>query len=153
MGTYAQRGQTVAQETDLQGESCLDGGVPRLGAVAFLSSSPSESDPQGPNAWILCSYRNGTNRMVIVRAKGADAFFLERVVFPFEIMTFHCPRDGEVEVSMHTSMGVERRESIAPHHLLAAAPGVEALADWRPQRCLRSVSVRSNASTTCREGV
>jgi hypothetical protein len=91
--------------------------------------------------------------MVIVRARGTDDFFLERVVFPFEIMTFHCPRDGEVDVTMRTSTGQEHQESIDPHHLLAAEPGVDAGADWRPQRSLRSVSVRSNASTTCREGL
>jgi hypothetical protein len=89
--------------------------------------------------------------MVIVRARGTEAFFLERVVFPFEIMTFHCPQDGEVEVILRTPAGQEEREWIAPHHLVAAEPVVDALADWRPRRSLRGVSVRGNASSTCRE--
>ncbi|MBM5815406.1 MAG: DUF1830 domain-containing protein [Cyanobacteria bacterium K_Offshore_surface_m2_239] len=92
--------------------------------------------------------------MVIVHARGRDGFFLERVVFPFEIMTFHCPRDGEVVViTRAASSGQERQESIDAHELLAAEAGLDAVADWRPQRSLRSVSVRGNASTTCRDGL
>ncbi len=121
--------------------------------MAFLTPSASVDDSRDLSPWLLCSYRNGTNRMVIVRARGAEAFFLERVVFPFEIMTFHCPRDGEVEVTTRSPAGEERKELIAPQHLLAAEPHEAASSDWRPQRSLRSVSVRGNASTTCREGL
>jgi hypothetical protein len=153
MGTSAQIGETVAQETDSCGASCLDGGALWLGAVAFLSPSAPVGDSQDLSPWLLCSYRNATNRMVIVRVRGAAGFFLERVVFPFEIMTFHSPGDGEVEVTTRTPSGQERTERIASHHLLAAEPNGDTFSDWRPPRSLRSVSVRGNASTTCREGL
>jgi hypothetical protein len=101
---------------------------------------------------MLCSYRNSTNRMVVVRARGVGSFFLERVVFPFEIMTFHCPRDGEVEVIMRTDAGKEQSERVAAELLLAGDSCVDNQDDWRPSRSPRPVSVRSNASSICREG-
>lgn len=119
--------------------------------MTFISPSPQEEASQASSRWILCSYRNQTNRMVIVRVKGNDSFFLERVVFPFELLTFRCPKDGEVEVIVRTAEGKEYCERIAPNQLLALEAGFEPLSNWRPQRSLRSVSVRSNASTTCRE--
>ncbi len=90
--------------------------------------------------------------MVIVRARGVEAFFLERVVFPFEIMTFHCPRDGEVEVIMRSPTGREESESVAAEQLLAGDASVDGEDDWRPARSPRPLSVRSNASTICRDG-
>lgn len=106
----------------------------------------------GIDPLILCSYRNTTNRMVIVRARGVETFFLERVVFPFEIMTFHCPRDGEVEVIMRSSSGSEQSEWVTPEQLLADHCGAEEWDNWRPLRGARSVSVRSNASSICIDG-
>ena len=90
--------------------------------------------------------------MVIVRVRGVDAFFLERVVFPFEIMTFHCPRDGEVEVIKRTPAGREESEWVAAEQLLAGDASADVEEDWRPSRSLRPVSVRSNGSTICRDG-
>lgn len=90
--------------------------------------------------------------MVIVRARGHDAFFLERVVFPFEIMTFHCPREAEVEVIMRTPAGREESTWVAAEQLLAGDAPVDVEEDWRPSRTPRPVSVRSNASTICRDG-
>jgi hypothetical protein len=91
--------------------------------------------------------------MVVVRARGMEAFFLERVVFPFEIMTFHCPRDGEVEVVMRTPAGMEQSQRVAAEQLLAGDTTAELHCDWRPQRNSRGVSVRSNASNICMEGL
>jgi hypothetical protein len=68
---------------------------------------------------ILCSYRNCTNRIVIVRARGLGTYHLERVVFPFELMTFHCPRECEVEVIMRTPGGLEESEWVAAEELMA----------------------------------
>lgn len=90
--------------------------------------------------------------MVIVRARGVETFYLERVVFPFEIMTFHCPRDGEVEVIMRTSSGREQSEWVTPEQLLADHCTTEEWGDWRPLRSGRGVSVRSNASNICIDG-
>lgn len=74
---------------------------------------------------ILCSYRNCTNRIVIVRARGLGTYYLERVVFPFELMTFHCPRDCEVEVIMRTPGGLEESEWVAAEELMAGEQMVE----------------------------
>jgi hypothetical protein len=121
--------------------------------VASFSLPPPGSDSHGIHPLILCSYRNSTNRMVVVRARGMEAFFLERVVFPFEIMTFHCPRDGEVEVIMRTQAGKEQSEWVSAEQLLADDSDPELQGDWRPHRNSRGVSVRSNASNICLNGV
>jgi hypothetical protein len=84
--------------------------------------------------------------MVIVRARGMAAFFLERVVFPFEIMTFHCPLDCEVEVVMRTPGGLEQSEWVSAEQLRVSEHQTNWIADWRPSRSARVVSVRSNAS-------
>lgn len=63
--------------------------------------------------------------MVIVRARGHSIYFLERVVFPFELITFYCPKECEVEVIKKTPGGLEESEWIAAEELVA----VEQLAD------------------------
>lgn len=68
---------------------------------------------------ILCSYRNFSDRMVIVRARGHSTYFLERVVFPFELITFHCPKESEVEVIKKTPGGLQESEWIAAEELVA----------------------------------
>ena len=68
---------------------------------------------------LLCSYRNGTDRIVILRARGLSTFYLERVVFPFEVITFHCPRECQVEVIMRTPGGLEESEWVAAEELVA----------------------------------
>jgi hypothetical protein len=67
---------------------------------------------------ILCSYRNCTDRIVIVRARGLSTYYLEKVVFPFEVMTFHCPRECEVEVIMRTPGGLEESEWVTAEELI-----------------------------------
>ena len=68
---------------------------------------------------ILCSYRNCTDRIIILRARGQSTFYLERVVFPFELLTFLCPRECEVEVIMRTPGGLEESEWVAAEELIA----------------------------------
>ena len=66
-----------------------------------------------------CSYRNGSDRMVIVRCCGTNHFFLERVVFPFELLTFTCPPLSEVNVWSHGLYGPDLIESFTSEQLLA----------------------------------
>lgn len=66
-----------------------------------------------------CSYRNSTDRMVILRCCGSDNFFLERVVFPFEILAFACPPMSEVNIWTHGLYGPELLESFSSSTLLA----------------------------------
>ena len=48
-----------------------------------------------------CTYRNSLKRMIIVRCFASGGFYLERVVFPFEILNFQAPENTEVEVWSH----------------------------------------------------
>ena len=66
-----------------------------------------------------CSYRNSTDRMVILRCCGSQHFFLERVVFPFEILAFSCPPMSEVMIWSHGLYGPELLESFSSEHLPA----------------------------------
>lgn len=68
---------------------------------------------------VFCSYRNCTDKIVILRARSHSTNYLERVVFPFELLTFHCPRDCEVEVIMRTPSGLEDSEWVAAEELIA----------------------------------
>ena len=62
-------------------------------------------------------YRNTSDRMVILRCCGPNAFFLERVVFPFELLSFQCPRESEVEIWPHGLGGPELMESCPAEEL------------------------------------
>jgi hypothetical protein len=64
-----------------------------------------------------CGFRNSSDRMVILRCLGSDNFFLERVVFPFELLTFECPRDSEIEIWTHSLGGPEMVESFPARDL------------------------------------
>ena len=74
----------------------------------------------GPLAVTLvsCGYRNSTDRMVIARCLGPDQFFLERVVFPFELLSFQCPLESELEIWTHGLGGAELLETIPACDLL-----------------------------------
>jgi len=56
--------------------------------------------------------------MVIARCLGPDRFFLERVVFPFELLSFQCPDDSELEIWTHGLGGAELVETIPVRDLL-----------------------------------
>ena len=55
--------------------------------------------------------------MVILRCLGAGNFFLERVVFPFELLSFDCPVDSEIEIWTHSLGGPEMVESFPSREL------------------------------------
>ena len=44
------------------------------------------------------SYSNDSNSMVVLRCIGAENFFLERVLFPSELLVFSAPEDSRVEI-------------------------------------------------------
>lgn len=82
--------------------------------------------------------------MVIVRARGPAAYFLERVVFPFELMTFHCPGHCEVEVVSRTPGGLEQSEWVIASELMVGETQSSDRKTWRPNRMVHNVSVRSS---------
>ena len=65
-----------------------------------------------------CSYRNGSDRMVILRCLGPEGFFLERVVFPFEMLNFACPKDSEVKIWTHGLGGPELVDCLLADELI-----------------------------------
>lgn len=65
--------------------------------------------------------------MVIARCLGPDQFFLERVVFPFELLSFHCPEQSELEIWTHGLGGAELVETIQASELLIENPATPAL--------------------------
>jgi hypothetical protein len=74
----------------------------------------------GPLAvnFVSCGYRNSSDRMVIARCLGPDQFYLERVVFPFELLSFQCPPQSELEIWTHGLGGPELVERIGTDELL-----------------------------------
>lgn len=70
--------------------------------------------------------------MVIVRCLGPEEFFLERVVFPFELLSFLAPAESVVEIWTHGLGGPELRESIPVEDLSVDEP--------EPMEAPRSIS-------------
>ncbi|QEY31674.1 DUF1830 domain-containing protein [Synechococcus sp. RSCCF101] len=73
-----------------------------------------------------CSYRNTSDRILIIKCCGDQHFFLERVVFPFELLSFQAPKQALVEVWTH---GLGGPELIARHGAeeLSSEEGVDAV--------------------------
>lgn len=99
---------------------------------------------------LLCSYRNTTDRMIIVRCLGPHAFYLERVVFPFELLTFRCPGPSDVEIWTQGTAGPELLEA-APAERLRTRETSSPRSSWKPAVPARPIGVRSNASAICLE--
>ena len=58
------------------------------------------------------SYKNEGCRMVVLRCIGQSNFFLERVLFPTEIITFMAPIDSRVEIWGNELYGPKLEERI-----------------------------------------
>ena len=58
------------------------------------------------------SYKNKGDRMVILRCIGPSKFFLERVLFPLEVLTFMAPNDSKVEIWGNQFYGPRLEERI-----------------------------------------
>ncbi|MEB3276361.1 MAG: DUF1830 domain-containing protein [Cyanobacteriota bacterium] len=82
-------------------------------------------------SFVSCGYRNSSDRMVIARCLGPDQFFLERVVFPFELLSFHCPQQSELEIWTHGLGGAELVETIPASELLIETPATATLIEAR----------------------
>jgi len=110
-------------------------------------SHSSELNHSSPDSGLLCSYRNVTERMRIVRCCGPGGFFLERVVFPFELLTFHCPAASDVEIWARDQTGVVLSERLCADDLAMEQSESSARPEWLPQIPERRVGVRGNASS------
>ncbi len=58
------------------------------------------------------SYKNDSCRMIVLRCVGSSNFFLERVLFPADIITFMAPNDSRVEVWGNELYGPKLEERI-----------------------------------------
>lgn len=74
---------------------------------------------------LSCGYRNASDRMIILRCLGPEEFFLERVVFPFELLSFECPEGSEVEIWTHSLGGPELRETLSTAEMTLEPPELE----------------------------
>ena len=58
------------------------------------------------------SYKNESCRMVVFRCIGPSNFFLERVLFPTDGLTFMAPNDSRVEIWGNELYGPKLEERI-----------------------------------------
>ena len=58
------------------------------------------------------SYKNKGDRMVVLRCIGPSEFFLERVLFPLEVLTFMAPNDSRLEIWGNQLYGPKLEERI-----------------------------------------
>ena len=58
------------------------------------------------------SYKNKGDRMIVLRCIGPSKFFLERVLFPLEVLTFMAPNDSRVEIWGNELYGPKLEERI-----------------------------------------
>ncbi|MCP9916014.1 DUF1830 domain-containing protein [Cyanobium sp. ATX 6F1] len=77
-------------------------------------------------ALLSCGYRNSSDRMVIIRCCGPQEFYLERVVFPFELLSFNAPEGCVVEIWTYDLGGPSLLESLEAVDLTIEAPESEA---------------------------
>jgi hypothetical protein len=64
-----------------------------------------------------CCYQNRSDRMVILRCVGPNCFFLERVVFPTELLAFEAPGEADVEIWCHSLGGPDLIERFSADDL------------------------------------
>jgi hypothetical protein len=108
---------------------------------------PGSEDDVEP---LFCNYRNTTDRMRIVRCCGPEDYFLERVVFPFELLSFRCPPGSDVQIWSHGRRGAELAETLPAEEL--HTPERVATPAWWPAVPARPIGVRENGSAVCLEG-
>ena len=58
------------------------------------------------------SYQNKGCRMVVLRCIGSSNFYLERVLFPTDVLTFMAPNDSRVEIWGNELYGPKLEERI-----------------------------------------
>ncbi len=92
-----------------------------------MTRRTSPEPPSDP--YTAYGYRNARDVMVVLRCCGPDQFFLERVVFPFELLSFLAPPTADVRIHGPGAGGMELLETVPleelrlepvplPHHPL-----------------------------------
>ena len=93
---------------------------------------------------IMCThhYRNARNQMVILRCVGANAFFQEKVIFPFEEWQWSCPAQSRVDIWSHSLTGAELVESFPAEEVAISC-------DLTVTECSRDVKPAGRLSPGC----
>jgi hypothetical protein len=73
------------------------------------------------------------------------------VVFPFELLTFHCPPESDVTIWRPGAPQAEPAETYGAEELQPQETPAPRRPDWLPALPQRTVGVRDNASTVCLE--
>jgi hypothetical protein len=84
------------------------------------SSQLSISRQQQHRSLAEHAYRSNLDRMTILRCSGPD-FYLERVIFPFEVCRFQFPPECRVQIWGHGLAGPELIEELGAEDLLIEA--------------------------------
>jgi hypothetical protein len=100
---------------------------------------------------LFCHYRNTCERLRIVRCHGPGDFRLERVVFPFERLSFRCPPGSEVQIWSQGRSGAELAERFAAEALHSPERGPAPGPPWWPAGVPRTVGGRANDSVVSLE--
>jgi hypothetical protein len=119
--------------------------------IEFGTTIPPQAVMDQNQHELFCSYRNTTDRMIIVQCRSASDFYLERVVFPFELLSFECPQESTVQIWSQGIRGAELKEAIPALTLAMAEPSPPRRPEWLPLKVSRLVGVRDNASSVCLE--
>jgi hypothetical protein len=88
----------------------------------------------------LCQFRNVSGRMVILRCVGPQAFFQEKVIFPFEEWQWFCPPESRVDIWSHSLTGADLVETFP-------ADEVAISCDIEVSECSRELEMAGLGST------
>jgi hypothetical protein len=88
-------------------------------ACKELSLMPSSADiePLQATCEILCTYKNITTKVQIVRISNIAGWYFEKVVFPQEQLLFEALAEAELEIYTGTAWGTMLLEKIHCSHL------------------------------------
>ena len=96
---------------------------------------------------VECVYRNGTNKMVILKCIGAKHFYLEKVIMPAELHCFEAPEDGQLEIWKMSGQGhmLHIRADVAEYAIQHESAANAALACWLQYACFTQINDQANA--------
>ena len=72
------------------------------------------------------AYISTSDRLLILRILGPEGYYLERIIFPFEMLNFTCPNNCEVQIWTHGLGGPELCEIISAEDLRIKEPDATA---------------------------
>jgi hypothetical protein len=99
----------------------------------------------------LCEFRNVSGRMVILRCVGPEAFFQEKVIFPFEAWQWFCPPESRVDIWSHSLTGANLIESF-PAEDVAISRDPDAMSCSREAVCRWTYAAKTGFASSGKNG-